>query len=615
MLLQRCLADRKLTTLLRPINELKSAFENSGVAQSMRFVAGVTDQISARIAQLEVATLDAVQSCATQADTTLLSDTLSSIQQQMVAIATSTAALGENSTANVVESSLSALATDIRDLKAGAERLASVEKRLADIQRGGEDAAAALSVHSEMLQDLTGITKALEKNSSALPLMEEQVLSIAATMNDRNDAAALTQLARDLVDLKNNTALLGRISTQVERLASGVDRVQTQHDQIGQQLHRLDAVEEGVQSIKDRSGVLCDIDKAFADMKAGLDNDRQASDRGNLEVLRRVSELLQTRAQMVDAALPRALQGVQHVVPSPSNASNNASTAPRPARLAELDTVITGSSMGTSPTTLARTAATENASAHSPPHRSSTHNGPSAGNSHENGVTSLQDASASTGSALHLLSLVASRASPDGRQSQSLLPWTASIAHASPSSTTLDGNASDTVLPTLAHSTSASAASESSSNGPKTPDSMMQHPAEARHNLSLSTPAASALSENSAPTSATASVPRPRKRRHKWKEARQGERRSSRIQARAESHNAEQRQRVEESLEPSGQPREQRAEHAQETATPDTDARLALSAWSSERKRKPQTEPELRQAKRATNNSLSIIFGAVNGTT
>lgn len=580
-----------MAAILRPINEMKTAFEKSRVEESMRFVAGVTDQISTKIAQLEVSVLEAVQSRANQADATMLQEALGGVKEQIETVNASIVALTENASSDKnLEEPLKTLQMSVGDIKKSTGRLGVIEQHLAGIQNGSERAATSMQHQSTTLEDLSVIMRTLATNCAGIPGVSELLRNLETTLDNRTDPQALAKIIQDVAELKSNGALLGHMSTHLEAISTGVNAVQAQNRQMGGQMQRLDAIESGVQNVQGGVSVLRRMDGTLADIKTTLSN-RQGAGPVDREVLQHALQVRGSHARIIETPASSQVQpdAVRETALSRRGTSNVATEPPqvisgRPAQMnADSSTAPTPSA--SQPQTATQTPATQ-----PPASQTSTSTRSSLSelcSCDETEITST-DQALSAESGLHLLSVVASQASSSEIQA----PPPSSQVHATPigpSSIT-----SEIATPSLTPDNSPS----SSSAGPRTPPTSATNTTDTVNTTRLPFPPAFSAGQAETPPGSPAPLPKVARGRQKWKGVRPT-RRSTRIQARAETTVVEHQQEDEAT--------EEAPQHQQPSDT-DTDARLSLNAWLSTRKRKPQHDPESRPNKRTTNNSLSGLF-------
>lgn len=586
-----------MAALLRPINEMKTAFEESRVAESMRFVAGVTDQISTKIAQLEVSVSDAVQGVQSQVDATVLQDALGGLKEQIAAVTASIADLKENgSSPKEVEGSLMALETGVGDIKKSMGRLGVMEQHLAGIQNGCERTASSTEQQAATFQNLSLVTQALAKNCATIPQLGEQLRSLSAGLNERHQQQALAKIALDLAALKSHGAALGPMSTRLETISTGVDALQTQCHEMGGQLQRLHAIETGMGNVQSGVDVLRRMDGTLSQIKTTLSTRPIPAP---AEARPFQGHGRQAHISETPASSPYQPTAVSETALSLRRTSNDVDSSPQaPSGTVSQSPAVPPSSYGSS------ISAVPVATQTTTPQPSSGHStasiGPSTGDIPLNNVrTSADDEIASAESGLHLLSAVASQATAS--ETQAPRP-------ASQSSTTPTGpEPLDTqgATPALTPDTSPSTSSVGLST-PRAPPAFLTGATTPTPSLPFN---ARGVEEPRMPVRSPTTPPQVGKGRQKWKDVRPT-RRSTRIQAREGTRVVEQQPEQPQGQEGQEEPRQQRARTPEvgQSADNETDARLSLSAWLSGRKRKPQADPESRPTKRTTNNSLSSMI-------
>lgn len=550
----------------------------------MRFVAGVTDQISTKIAQLEVSVLETAQSRANQNDATMLQDALGGVKEQIEAVNASVTTLAENaSTGKEAETSLASLQTSIEDIKKGTARLGVIEQHLARIQNESERTATSVEQQSTLFQNLGDSMRTLATNCAAIPGISEQLRSLQTTFNNRTDPQALAKIIQDLAELKSNGALLGPMSMHLEAISTGVNAVQAQNREIGGQLQRLDAIESGVQSVQGGVSVLRRMDGTLADIKTALDT-RQASVPVDRDVLQRALQVRGSHARIIETPASFRVQPDEVRETALSLRATFDVTAELSQSIGgEHAQMNAGSSTARTPSASHEQRATQTPATQPSAGQTliSTDLSSSDLSSHDETEITSADQALSAESGLHLLSVVASQAS----SSEILAPPTSSQVPATPSG--LINITSESATPSLTPDTSPS----SSSVGPSTPPASATNPVDTANATPLPFPPAFSAGQSETPPGSPPPLSKVARGRQKWKGVRPT-RRSTRIQARAETTTEV----------------TEEAPQAQQPADTDTDARLSLSAWLSNRKRKPQNEPESRPKKRTTNNSLSGLF-------
>lgn len=577
-----------MANLLRPINEMKTAFDNSGIAQSMRFVAGITDQLNEKLARLQATVLEAAQRRPNGMEATAIQGALSSVEKKLEATNTSLASLNREAVkSKEVESSLKALERSVvGEIRTSSQKLGPVEQSLAGVV---QDCARFSSKHLPAVEQVGTRLDMLVTMCSDFPKISEQLRVLETRLNNHLDGEQVYRavIQQDLAGLKDSSMLLGTMSECLDDLKFGVNSVMTQCRDLDEQLRRQDGIERDVKSIKDGSVVLHQINGRLGMISTALSQtSRLTSSDADLDTIEQLFDHAR-RSERLGCFESSSVRMARPEGHASSDQEAIFSDVDRQVPLNPSPSVDLRRSVGVT------TSFSYTEEVLSSAHQTSLPAG------EESRTYSPAD------SALRLLSAIASQAPNSGFHED---------ASAGLSSTSFPPTA-------IAESNSASA-SEPASISASTPTTNR-----AAGSALLSGSVPTVQDDVSAPAPATSTRSKASKRnRQKWKNARPGSRRSSRIQARSEVRDDEEHERPQneidvtvarspgqwgnDSSESSCSPELRLRGEATDTAIPPgqqhksvVDTVFGLTSWFSDRKRKAQSEPETRPAKRMSNNS------------